>query len=273
MIKIGVRWTVGNVHPVGLEALRLSIWGAWRLFGPQTRFVVCVNSIHVSAAKRLTGPVPEIIRWREVDDEVPEFIRRRLAPNMAEGAGWKFAPLRMFPDRFELSLDNDCILWDLPAALRASLAFGGTPQPVIAADVQRMFGKFSEWCGPEPRNSGLRGLPPGFDLETRLRRMLERVSEPLDSKHDERGLQVAALQWQSDCRVVEVGEVAICSPFPDHRQEPGTCGAHFVGLNAWDLPWQWRGRPASHWTREFWKQQHPAVHERVQYAAAFPLIG
>lgn len=44
----GIRWTIGDVHPLGVEALRLSIWGAWKLFGPAAKYAVCANSVPLS---------------------------------------------------------------------------------------------------------------------------------------------------------------------------------------------------------------------------------
>ena len=41
---LAVRWTIGDVNPAGFEALRLSIWGACRLFGPEGQYAVCVNT-------------------------------------------------------------------------------------------------------------------------------------------------------------------------------------------------------------------------------------
>ena len=90
---------------------------------------------------------------------------------MADGVGWKFAPLRFFPsDYHELALDNDCILWELPPSLAEWL--NRDDATCLAADVVPAFGKFSHLCGPEPRNTGIRGLPPGFDFETALREVL-----------------------------------------------------------------------------------------------------
>ena|SRR6267142_1384392 len=43
--SVGVRWTVGDVSPQGFEALRLSILGAWRLFGSKANYAVCFNSV------------------------------------------------------------------------------------------------------------------------------------------------------------------------------------------------------------------------------------
>ena len=80
---------------------------------------------------------------------------------MAQGVAWKFAPLKAFPDRAELALDNDVILWAKPAALRQWLECDPGAR-VIAEDVAAGHGAFDSLCGPLPRNSGIRGVPPDF---------------------------------------------------------------------------------------------------------------
>ena len=47
---VGIRWTIGNVSTRGFEALRLSIWGAWKAFGPDAIYVVCVCLLYTSDA-------------------------------------------------------------------------------------------------------------------------------------------------------------------------------------------------------------------------------
>lgn len=267
---LGVRWTIGNVHPCGFAALRLSVWGAWKLFGRAAEYVICVNSKPLAEAEELAGSLPPTVQWRDVSGELPGWLQPYLAENLSEGTAWKFAPLQLFPDRFELALDNDCILWDWPRALRDCLCQPASPSTVIAADTQRMLGKFAGLCGPEPRNSGIRGIPPEFDLEERIRGILTNHSGRLDSELDEQGLQVAAVTGDSRCRVVELDEVAICSPFPNHRQQLGSCGAHFVGLNAWSLPWEWQGRPATTWTREFWLHHQDEIASLVEAPQSIP---
>jgi hypothetical protein len=170
---------------------------------------------------------------------------------MAEGVGWKFAPLRVFPDRYELALDNDCILWEMPPAVRVALY--SQPQCcILAEDARTCLGRFAPLCGPEPRNSGIRGTPAEFDLGASLRRILERSPCRLRSELDEQGLQVAALTASCTPQIVGTTDVAICSPFPPHSMEMGRCGAHFVGLNARNLPWEYDGRPASEIRRAHW---------------------
>jgi hypothetical protein len=60
--------------------------------------------------------------------------------------------------------------------------------------------------------------------------------------------------------------VTICSPFWPHRDSLGRCGAHFVGLNARDLPWSYDGRPASDVTRENWERLAPEIYARIDIA-------
>jgi hypothetical protein len=260
---LALRWTIGDVSADGFEALRLSVWGAWRVFGPGAVYDVLVNSVPLARARELTGPLPAPVRWHNVTRAVPKSLKPYLDGRMAEGVGWKFAPLRLHPEKFELSLDNDCILWDWPEALQRWLDGDGA-RCLIAEDVRTMLGQFEGLCGPEPRNSGIRGTPPGFDFEDSILRVLARCPVRIKSELDEQGLVTAALSLELEPLVVKVEEVSICSPFPPHVPWLGQCGAHFVGLNARNLPWALDGRPASEYIREHWRRHRKALYERVR---------
>jgi hypothetical protein len=185
---------------------------------------------------------------------------------MAEGVAWKLAPMRVFPDRWEISLDNDCILWEMPEAMRRWLEVGAAQQCLLAEDARALYGQFTPFCPPEPRNAGIRGLPPYYPLEEALIRLLERVPGFLDSELDEQGLQVAAVSMFSPPAVVSMEDVTICSPFPPHRPELGRCGAHFCGLNARHVPWQLEGRYAEEWIAEHWQRHLPTLRANVMRA-------
>jgi hypothetical protein len=260
---IGVRWTLGDVGERGFEALRLSIWGARRVFGPEAAYAVCVNTISLARAQAKTGEVPSGVIWHEATRDFPVFLRRHFGPGMAEGVGWKLAPMRFFPDYYELSLDNDCILWELPQALRRWLAGDDPASCVMTEDVVACFGQFEELCGTEPRNAGLRGLPPGFDLERALRQVLEARPVRMTSEVDEQGLQTAALARSGPLRVVSLDDLSICSPFYPHLPHLGRCGAHFVGLNARHIPWSYFDRPADDCMTEHWQRHRPTLYEKV----------
>jgi hypothetical protein len=261
-MRLGLRWTIGDVSLRGFEALRLSLHGAVRTFGPGAAYVVYVNSVPLDEARARTGQVPDLVEWRPAPAEPPAVLRRHLTPAMAEGVAWKFAPLRAFEDRYEIALDNDVILWAAPPALRGWLEQAGRA-PLIAEDVAPGHGVFAALCGPEPRNSGIRGLPPGFDLAGALGRVLESQPAALDSELDEQGLQVAALSLDAEPVVVRTAEVTICSPFPPHQPHLGRSGAHFVGLNAREIPWRYYDRPATEVRTEHWEGLRPELYARV----------
>ena len=262
--RFAVRWTIGDVSAEGFEALRLSVWGAWRLFGPGAAYVICVNTVPLERAQSLTSALPATVQWHEstLHTDLPDFLRAHLDGGMAEGVGWKFAPLRLFPDRFELALDNDCILWALPEAL-ARWMNGEGERCVLAEDVKTCLGQFESLCDPAPRNSGIRGTPPGFDFDRAVRRVLRRHPVALTSELDEQGLVTAALSQAHAPLVVKVGEVSICSPFPPHVPWLGCCGAHFVGLNARNLPWEFEGRPGTDYIRDHWRRHREFITRRV----------
>jgi hypothetical protein len=131
---------------------------------------------------------------------------------------------------------------------------------LVAEDVKACFGRFSDLCGSAPRNLGIRGLPPSFELEPALRQVLASHPGTLDSELDEQGLQLSALSWRAEPLVVSVEDVSICSPFPPHVRRLGLCGAHFCGLNAKRLPWEFEGRPAVEIIREHWQQHRARLH-------------
>ncbi len=263
-VDLGVRWTVGDVSPRGFEALRLSVWGAWRMFGPGASYTICVNTVPMERARETIGSLPDGVQWRVVTlEDFPDFLRPHLDAKMAEGVAWKLSPLRIHEDRYELSLDNDCVLWTAPEALRLWLDGAHGAYGLLAEDVARCLGQFETLCGPAPRNSGIRGLPPGFDYAAALRAVINEHPVVMTSELDEQGLQTAALQRALPMLVVTTEEVSICSPFPPHQPEPGRCGAHFVGQNARTLPWSSDGRPAVAHLVDHWARHRKTLETRV----------
>jgi len=150
--------------------------------------------------RRRLGEIPPNLEIRKVDPaEMPSWMRSFIDPAFPEGVAWKFAPVRLAPESFELSLDNDVIFWRVPAGLSEWLARG--KGCLMAEDVRACFGKFGRYCGREPRNSGIRGLSPGLPYKDCLRSMLSANPVLLNSELDEQGLQIATLLER---RVVEV---------------------------------------------------------------------
>jgi hypothetical protein len=261
--RLGIRWTIGDVNPAGFEALRLSVFGATRIFGVNAEYRVYVNTISVTEAQKRVGEVPSALEWHMTGHDPDSVLRPFLRDGMAEGVAWKLMPLRAFPGRFELSLDNDVIIWDLPPVVERWLASRDSTSSLIAADVRPAYGKFSDLCGPEPRNSGIRGLGPQMDFETAIERVMRLNPSALESELDEQGLQVAALTLHARPFVVDTADVTICSPFYPHSPELGRFGAHFVGLNTRELPWLYYGKPATELRLAHWMAHRAELCQRV----------
>lgn len=264
---IGLRWTIGDVNERGFAALRLSLLGAFRIFGRSARFAVYVNTVAVEQALRRVLPLPaelqSHIEWRNSAGQRPRWLDARFSGDgLAEGMVWKFAPLRAFPQLFELALDNDVVFWELPPACRAWLRAAHPGRTLVSEDVASHFGAFASLLPSRPANLGIRGMPPGFDLERALLTVLARTDCMVADANDEQGLQLAALSLEREPDYVALSDVSICSPFPPHIPELGACGAHFVGLNT-PLRWNFYGRPADDVRAEHWDRHLPELLRRV----------
>jgi hypothetical protein len=267
ILPLGLRWTIGNVAPRGFEALRLSLLGAFKVFGPTAAYVVYVNTLSVAEAKQRTGPLrarlEARVEWRDASSAMPGWLSARFAnTSIAEGTGWKLAPVRAFTDRFELALDNDVVLWAMPPACRTWLS-GGASGALVSEDVASCFGGFAEYAGEHPVNLGLRGLAPGVEFEQHLRDVLTESGRSIVDSNDEQGLQLAALRRRGEPERVTLKDVTICSPFPPHVPHLGECGAHFVGLNT-HLPWNYYDRPADSVRAEHWDSVVDELRRRVE---------
>lgn len=289
--RLAIRWTVGDVRERGFEMLRLSLVCAFHLFGPETKYIVCVNTLQIEEAQRRTGELPihvsANVEWRRVtrDDLAPQLVQwlGDGEHGYIEGMGWKLAPLRTYPERYELAIDNDCILWGLPAGMRHWLT--ELRSFLFAEDADRCFGAFDPQCdaalashGVRGMNAGIRGLPPGVDLGEALTLALTQADsdarrltgKPLDlsGEIEEQGLQAAAMAKLPELlggplHLVRLSEVNLCSPFWPKTPDFGTCGAHFIGMNARHIPWDYYDRPADEWLAEHWQRSRPELYARA----------
>jgi hypothetical protein len=255
-MTLAIKWTIGDVSSRGFDSLALSIAGARAVFGQSAQYVVCVNTIDPDFARARIGEMANYVEWHDSTGEIPMWLRPHLDDNMAEGVAWKFAPVRLFPESHVLSLDNDVVLWRLPESIREWLDDGDSL--LIAEDVQACHGQFARACPEEPRNSGIVGLPPHYDIEPKLRRLLDEAGVCLSSETDEQGLQVAVVTSERH-RVVSVQEVSICGYFRPHMLELGLCGAHFVGINGKNLEF----------AHGFWDEKKPEIEQRL---AQYPVL-
>ena len=256
--KVGVRWSVGALGSRGMEALRLSIWGAWRIFGERALYTVFVRGRSAHDVQEAMEELPPGIAWVNSDDLVPPFILAH-GGGAAETVEERFAPLRQYPGRFELSLDPGCILWELPEPIERWLVEQHGYRCILTQDASAKYGQFHEYCGPGHLSSAIRGLPPAFKYGATIRELLRErelmVGHRLRmSPDDALGLEIAAAVRLAEPLIVTEREVTVCSPFHPYL---GTCGARFVGLHAEYAPWT-----------ECWERHRPELYRKVELVEA-----
>jgi hypothetical protein len=241
--SLGVRWHIGERTSRTYLALRLSILGAWQAFGDSADYAVTVDTLDVAEAQRRVGTLTAPVRWHAVDGLLPDMIQERFDPGLADGTAWKLAPVRVFPDLPELSLEPDCILWSIPPAVRGWLS-DAENSFLLADDVRPRFGKFWAFCGGELKSARILGLPPGFDFDAAMAQILDATRGTLSSELEVNGLQVAAVTDSGQAHVVSSEDVSICSPFSPDWPHLGRFGAQFMRLEPRRVDFHHEGRPA-----------------------------
>jgi hypothetical protein len=217
-----VRWTLGPCHPDGIRCLCLSIAKFQKLYDAE--IVICFNC------------VPELIpeelkRYRLIDQN--RYSDLTLPKPI--GVAWKLYPPRLAPDRHELFIDNDLILADPVPQLEAFFTGDHT---LLLEETGRTYGRFESHV-PQGFciNSGLFGLPPGFDL----RRFIDfyvtddweqnAIGEHAKSiTWDEQGLVALALLSYARYNLIPKEVVSNC----EHELIQAK-GFHFIGLNRRDF--------------------------------------
>ena len=119
-----IRWTIGNVGPLGLRTLFTSISSITKIYKNRFRFFVCHNSLpddKLRAIKNfLTGTEVELYEPKWSECCIPDNLRTIYDNNgniifnngSCGGSLWKVAPARLDLNVHEIILDNDLILFD-----------------------------------------------------------------------------------------------------------------------------------------------------------------
>jgi hypothetical protein len=150
---------------------------------------------------------------------------------------WKLIPARLRPESHELWIDNDIVITDRIKKIDDWLV-GSTG--LIGTGFNRDYGRFAKtmpdvtlaYC------AGMFGLPPGFDLETKI---VEVVGNRTITGFDEQGLVVRIVTGIDNFLTLEQKDMALLS----ERWRPKVMrgfphGLHFARVNRFDFHHSWR---------------------------------
>lgn len=204
------RWTVGPVHPTGLEILTHSVRRFRKCFGDLFDLVVCYNQISPTRLAHLGVKLYD------------QSVASDVVGSDSAGFAWKLRPPRLRMHRHELILDNDLIVED--GGVVREFLLGN--RPYATEGTRRLFGRFGGMVPAGVRvNSGFIGLPPGFDFGRALAE--KKGPEPLRDWGDEQGL-VAATLCSVPHKLIPLSRIYVCDS--DYRKTPD--GTHFVRANS-----------------------------------------
>lgn len=215
-----MRWTIGPVSSLGFECFRYSLASFTKHF--EAEIVVCYNCPF------------EKIAWIAQEYPSARFIDQSIyldSPIRPAGVAWKLYPPRLDINRHELSIDNDIVV-NLPIPQIAAFFQGS--HTLLMEDWSRTYGRFEKHV---PRgqciNSGLYGMPPGFDLSRycdfylRDQWEMNAVGEYRESKtFDEQGLIALSLLDHPKFAIIPNTTITNCE-----RNYTEAAGHHFIGVN------------------------------------------
>jgi hypothetical protein len=216
------RWTIGDVEPDGFECLLESIHSFLSFYDCEP--VVCYNCPHerISQIESRLFPFVRFINQRDHINSCP-------VPPI--GVSWKLYPPRLDRIRHELVIDNDIVLNRRVNQIDQFIFGCGT---LLLGETSRTYGRFDKHVPPDRCiNSGLYGMPPGFDMQKFVSfyagsgwEMNAHAEHKQNKTFDEQGLVAFALLLNPYCVIIPHTTITNC----EHHLVEGD-GNHFIGLN------------------------------------------
>jgi len=214
-IKPLIRFTIGPSSDAGLECLERSIGKIQKLYPAD--IVICHNC-------------PKD-RVDHLDVELLDQSNHTQGKTPPMGVAWKLYPPRLDVHRHEILIDNDIILEERIPEI--DLFLESSQHCLLLEGEARTYGKFQRHVPANLKvNSGIFGMPPGFDFE------------PFVELYSAQGWEVNALGTHAASKTFdEQGLVALVLGSQRHFMIPNTTvtncekrwekakGMHFIGLN------------------------------------------
>lgn len=213
MNKPIIRWTIGDVHPLGFQILKHSINTMRKLYGDSFQYFVCCNNVDV---KKLDFNAEIIDCSKDYKNSLP------LSPTDSK---WKLYPPRLDISTHEIVMDNDVVLHKKFPKFDEFLKDNN--KILLCQGHGRQFGPFFD-----PKvikgvslNSGIYGMPPNFDLRQKIIDETKEINK-WQSWWDDQGV-LAAIFFKEEYIKISLTDVSICHT----DYSVGKYGVHFCAAN------------------------------------------
>ena len=142
---------------------------------------------------------------------------------------WKTCPPRLNIDTHEIICDNDIVFVQQSNPIQEFI--DGT-RAMMAIDTVRFFGKLDHLHpSGEKWNSGLIGLPPGYDFGRELKRSWDSCGQPNHMGYGEEQSLITHVLKKQNPIIVGQDHVRELHPDTPHRFSDSDCAFHFVESN------------------------------------------
>jgi hypothetical protein len=192
-----LRWTIGGVSQQGLHIFKQSLVKTIAALGTEFfDYMICYNNINFNDLEFAKCIYDKILfheqNWqdcpiphREVSIKKNGVIEKDT--NIFGGSLWKLCPPRIRQETHEIILDNDLIINKRFQELDRFLS---STRTLLLSENIPFFGRYDScFTANEAYNSGLIGLPPGYDFSSDLLETWRMLGEFPDlSYSDEQGL-------------------------------------------------------------------------------------
>ena len=172
MKNLTIRWTFGEsnareLSSQALDMLDMSIkFGKmiFNRFDKNISYNICYNNLSENIYSKLqkisyTNRVPII----NVSNKLPENLINKQQKN----SWWKYAPPRIDINSYEIIMDNDLILWNIPNTLKK--AINNSALVVLTDGAGTYYGEYTDEVLRKDSNlklnAGLLGLPPRYVID------------------------------------------------------------------------------------------------------------
>lgn len=169
------RWTIGcNSLRRGFDVLDMSIKKAIGIYGDSFEWMICHNGEDPEKTEMVLsisskyGVKTMKQKWDDspMNDILPETAYNFDNPQDSTGSTWKLCPPRIDIRRHEIIMDNDIVL---EKRLHEIDEFLASEKTMITQGAGRFYGRYDSMIEKGGcYNSGLIGLPPGFDFKKKL---------------------------------------------------------------------------------------------------------
>lgn len=248
------RWTCGNCLQQGLDILAESIRRTTDVFGIDNfDWVICYNGLNKSELNFLSDaigdkPIQLVSQnWAmcPISDNCQSPRRRdgsfEWDGKRCGGTLWKVCPPRMRIDAHEIIVDNDIVFVKKLPQIEEWLS--QNYKALILEEPIRFYGRYD--CLFEPEipclNSGIMGLPPGYDFESAIYNSWVQFGRYLNiTQADEQGLLTYTLSRLPSIRIDSDQVLELL-----HREHRSLVTGkeyayHFTQANRMDNHPQWR---------------------------------